>query len=256
MTLRRKGTRQIIVDGIAYRWIVSPDDEPGLAIVVERAQSPGAKMIAWVEHGNIISPWLVRQAILHGLSKGWQPHQQGQGIGFRFEGILFKNNSTSQSVLCLPVLSLRSYREEDYQSVWDLHSLALEKVEVHRGEGKWNDDLRNIPSFYQEHRGEFIVGCLEKQIVAMGAFKPVSKQEAQIRQMLVHPDLQQRGYGHQLLEYLETLAVKSGFTTLTLHTTSIQIVAQRFYASNGYVETKRQPWRGVERIYFVKTIIP
>lgn len=250
MAIAKKGTRQIIVDGVAYRWIVSPDDEPGLGIVVELAESPGEKIITWVEHGNIISPWLVRKAILHALSKGWQPQKPGQGVGFRFEGILEKEADNSELEL-----SLRSYQQEDYQVVWHLHHLALEQNEVHRGEGKWDDDLRNISSFYQEHGGEFVVGCLDKQMIAMGAYRFVSAQEAEIRRMRVHPDFQRRGYGQQLLDYLERHAVKSGFRILTLYTTSIQIAAQRLYVRNGYVEIRRQPWRNMERLYFEKRLL-
>jgi hypothetical protein len=60
MAIAKKGTRLIRVDDVEYRWIVQPDDEPGLGIVVECAENPGQRMITWVEHGNIISPWLVK----------------------------------------------------------------------------------------------------------------------------------------------------------------------------------------------------
>ncbi|AFY94269.1 hypothetical protein [Chamaesiphon minutus] len=88
MAIAKKGTRLITVDDIEYRWIVQPDDEPGLGIVVECAENPGQRMITWVEHGNIISPWLVRKAILHALDRGWKPKQRGQELNFGFEGIL------------------------------------------------------------------------------------------------------------------------------------------------------------------------
>jgi GNAT superfamily N-acetyltransferase len=235
MAIAKKGTRQITVEGVVYRWIVSPDDEPGLGIVVELAQSPRGKMITWVEHGNIISPWLVRKAILHALSKGWQAEKLGQDVVFHFEGILEKEADHSELGL-----SLGGYREEDYQAVWYLHILALEQDEVHRGEGKWEDDLRNISSFYQEHGGELVVGCLDNQIIAMGAYRTISGKEAEIRRMRVHLDFQRRGYGQQLLEYLETKAFQSGFRILTLYTTSVQIAAQRLCVRNGYVEIRRQ----------------
>jgi hypothetical protein len=88
MAIAKKGTRLIRVDDVEYRWIVQPNDEPGLGIVVECAENPAQRMITWVEHGNIISPWLVRKAILHALDRGWKPKQRGQELSFRFEGIL------------------------------------------------------------------------------------------------------------------------------------------------------------------------
>ncbi|NNC17559.1 hypothetical protein HJC22_17730 [Corallococcus exiguus] len=45
MTLRRKGTRSIVVDGTNYRWTVAPNDEPGLGIVVERESGGGQRML-------------------------------------------------------------------------------------------------------------------------------------------------------------------------------------------------------------------
>lgn len=88
MAIAKKGTRLITVDDVEYRWVVQPDDEPGLGIVVECAKNPGQRMITWVDRGNIISPWLVRKAILHAVEQGWQPKQRGKQLTFRFEGIL------------------------------------------------------------------------------------------------------------------------------------------------------------------------
>lgn len=88
MAIAKKGARLIRVNGVEYRWTVQPNDEPGLGIIVECAENPGQKILAWVNHGNIISPWLVRKAILHALGKGWQPKQRGKVLIFRSEGIL------------------------------------------------------------------------------------------------------------------------------------------------------------------------
>jgi hypothetical protein len=41
MAIAKKGTRLIRVDDVEYRWVVQPDDEPGLGIVVECAENPG-----------------------------------------------------------------------------------------------------------------------------------------------------------------------------------------------------------------------
>jgi hypothetical protein len=92
MAVAKKSTRLIKVDDVEYRWVVQPDDEPGLGIVVELSENPGQRMMTWVEHGNIISPWLVRKAILQALQKGWLPQKKGTVVVFRFEGILQKDN--------------------------------------------------------------------------------------------------------------------------------------------------------------------
>jgi hypothetical protein len=80
MTLARKGTRTIVVDGVPYRWTVVPDDEPGLGIVVEHAEVPAQRLVHWVDHGTIISPRLVREAIVEGLRAGWAPTAKGSDV--------------------------------------------------------------------------------------------------------------------------------------------------------------------------------
>lgn len=85
MGLAKKGTRLITVERERYRWVVAPNDEPGMAIVVEAADVPGQRMVTWVEHGTTISPWLVREAILHALSQGWQPQVRAPERVFRLE---------------------------------------------------------------------------------------------------------------------------------------------------------------------------
>ncbi|NOK22330.1 hypothetical protein [Corallococcus carmarthensis] len=83
MTLRRKGTRRIVVREMSFRWTVAPNDEPGLAIVVEHEGARGRPMVTWVEHGTIIAPGLVKEVIHHALDAGWQPDQPGVEWVFR-----------------------------------------------------------------------------------------------------------------------------------------------------------------------------
>ncbi|WP_043321852.1 hypothetical protein [Corallococcus coralloides] len=83
MTLQRKGTRRIVVEGMNYRWTVAPNDEPGLGIVVEHESGHGQRMVTWVEHGTIIAPGLVRDVIVHALEAGWTPDRPGNELVFR-----------------------------------------------------------------------------------------------------------------------------------------------------------------------------
>jgi hypothetical protein len=53
----------IIVDGIAYCWVVQPDENYRLGIFVECANAPGQKMVTWVDQNSGISPWLVKKVI-------------------------------------------------------------------------------------------------------------------------------------------------------------------------------------------------
>jgi hypothetical protein len=91
--LPKKGIRRITVNGDRFRWRVAPNDEPGMAIVVESAPPSGQRMVTWVEHGNTISPWLVRRAILSALDAGWRPSVPGQELVFRFHGLIKRNDN-------------------------------------------------------------------------------------------------------------------------------------------------------------------
>lgn len=95
MTIAKKATRTITVNGERFRWRVAPNDEPGMAIVVESASAQGQRRATWVEHGNIISPWLVRRAILNALDSGWHPQERGSELTFRFRGLIRRNNENA-----------------------------------------------------------------------------------------------------------------------------------------------------------------
>jgi len=91
MSLAKKGTRGITVGGSRFRWRIAPNDLEGMAIVVEAAASPAQRMVTWVDHGNIISPWLVRHAIIQALCEGWHPQSRGPELTFRFRGLIKKD---------------------------------------------------------------------------------------------------------------------------------------------------------------------
>ncbi|MEU4096144.1 hypothetical protein [Streptomyces sp. NPDC026673] len=86
MALAKKGTKCSTVDGCRYRWVVAPDDEPGLAIVVEDAEANGQRMVTWVEHGTVITPALVAHAIRRARELGWVPGRRGPQFSTRLLG--------------------------------------------------------------------------------------------------------------------------------------------------------------------------
>lgn len=84
-----------------------------------------------------------------------------------------------------------------------------------------DDDLCAIPAVYLATGGEFIVGLLRGELVAMGALR-LSEDGAEIKRMRVHPCYQRQGYGRQILEHLEQRARDLGIVRLRLDTTSGQ----------------------------------
>ncbi len=136
-------------------------------------------------------------------------------------------------------LRIHRYEPENRDAVWRLHNEALDEVGAHLGNGLWDDDLHAIEAAYLEAGGEFLVGVLDGRVVAMGALRRVSPEEAEVKRMRVEPALQGRGYGQALLDALHHRASGLGYSTLRLDTAVHQRAARSLYERNGYRESRR-----------------
>src|SRR5919199_967643 len=101
-------------------------------------------------------------------------------------------------------LHIRRYEPGDKDAVRRLHDDALNEVGAHLGSGPWDEDLNEIEGVYLRSGGEFLVGVLHGEIVAMGALRRISRHKAELKRMRVRPDLQGRGYGQTLLGALHS----------------------------------------------------
>jgi ribosomal protein S18 acetylase RimI-like enzyme len=146
---------------------------------------------------------------------------------------------TMQQTLTTEPLRIRRYEPSDKRAVRRLHDDALHEVGAHLGNGSWDDDLDEIESFYLDQGGEFLVGVLDGEIVAMGALMRISPERAELKRMRVKPGLQGRGHGQAMLDALHHRATELGYSTLRLDTTVQQRAAQRLYLKNGYSEVGR-----------------
>jgi hypothetical protein len=80
--------RRIVVANQAYQWSVSPRDA-GIRIIARRTDLRGTRpTIVWYEHGNLVTPWLVRSAIEHALANGWRDTEPGAQQEFTIRGQL------------------------------------------------------------------------------------------------------------------------------------------------------------------------
>lgn len=151
-------------------------------------------------------------------------------------------------------MKIRRYVSTDHDAVWELHNVALRQVEAHAGNGTWDDDLHSVEPEYIARGGEFLVGTVNDRVVAIGALLRLSERCAKIRRMRVHPDVQQRGLGRQMLSALEQRAAELGFQTLTLRTTVQQVPAIKLYIRSGYKEVGRRKKEDFEVVEFQKKI--
>ena len=133
-------------------------------------------------------------------------------------------------------LAIRRFRPADAQTVWDLHVLAMRGEEPH-AEDSFFADLQTIDQSFLQQGGEFLVGVVGNQVVAMGGFTQGSCGEIEIKRMRVHPGWQRRGIGAALLRRLEKHAADRGNTVAYLETATVQQGALALYRKNGY--TKR-----------------
>jgi ribosomal protein S18 acetylase RimI-like enzyme len=130
-------------------------------------------------------------------------------------------------------LKIRSFEPADAAAVWALHNEALKETGAHAGNGPWDEDLRDPASAYLSQGGEFLVGLLGGELVAIGALRPTSADSAEIKRMRIAPRYQRQGLGTRILEELERRAQSRAFSRLHLDTTSQQKAAQQFYLRHG-----------------------
>jgi ribosomal protein S18 acetylase RimI-like enzyme len=124
---------------------------------------------------------------------------------------------------------------------------------IHLGEGHWYDDLHEIENVYLRKGGEFLVGTLGDEVVAMGAAKKTTDDRAEIKYMRVDPQFQRRGFGQAILTALERRAAELGYDTLHLDTAVQQKTARRLYESNGYREARRGRKGAIDCVFYEKS---
>jgi ribosomal protein S18 acetylase RimI-like enzyme len=109
-------------------------------------------------------------------------------------------------------------------------------------------DLDDVQGSYLDPGGEFLVGEIDDEIVAMGALRPATdylaafledlpERTATVKRMRVDPAHQRRGYGQALYDELEARA--RDVDAFVLDTTPGQTAARRFYETNGFREARR-----------------
>ena len=100
-------------------------------------------------------------------------------------------------------------------------------------------DLRDIQANFLARDGEFLIGLVEDELIAMGGFVPISRERVEIKRMRIHPQWQRRGFGAAILLALEEYALRRGYSLAQLETTEIQAAALLLYRSKGYSEVGR-----------------
>lgn len=139
-------------------------------------------------------------------------------------------------------LTVRRYEPADRERIWAVHERALRASPLEFVENAPADeDLAAISEEYLASGGEFLVGCVDGDVVAIGGFQLRGDETAELRRLRVHSDYQRRGFGRRLLEALEERARSRGLERLVLETNERLAAARRLYEAEGYEETRREP---------------
>ncbi len=108
----------------------------------------------------------------------------------------------------METFSIRIYRPEDQRAVVKLHEVAMKDTNAFVNNPIFEEDFKNLEGVYLKTGGEFLVGTIGDEIVAMGAFRKISEGVAEIKRMRVHPKYQKRGFGQRIYDELEERARK------------------------------------------------
>jgi GNAT superfamily N-acetyltransferase len=151
-------------------------------------------------------------------------------------------------------MQLIRYRPEFQEPMLALHRSAIEGFVLGMTQQEDEADLVAVEEVYLRSRGEFLLGFLGESLVAMGGFKRLSDDLAELRRMRIARELQGQGYGTLLLRELERRALQSGIRILCLDTAQRRPLTLEFYRTHGYEQTGRSFYGAVETVQFQKAL--
>lgn len=96
---------------------------------------------------------------------------------------------------------IRRYQTKDNGEVKALHYAGLRQFGA--AEDPYHDsDLDDIEGIYLSNNGDFLVGTIDGEIVAMGVVKKVTAKRGEIKRIRIRQDHQRQGHGQTMLEKL------------------------------------------------------
>jgi ribosomal protein S18 acetylase RimI-like enzyme len=149
---------------------------------------------------------------------------------------------------------IRRYVKADHARVLELHLLGLKQFDAESPRGKWDADIDDIEGVYLSDKGEFLVGELDDEVVAMGGFWRKTEKMAELKRMRVDPKYQRRGFGQAILTELEKRAKAMGYSSMFLDTLPIMAPARRLYTKNGFAQTGTKKVGRFEAILYEKNL--
>ena len=138
----------------------------------------------------------------------------------------------------------------DKTSIIELNNKSLSEIEV-EGLPDFFSDFNNIESYYLAN-GTFVVAEIDGELVGMGGLRVVDPGTARINRMRVDPNHQRKGIAREILGLLEEKAKVYSVKKILLNTLKVQLKAQSFYESHGYIKIGEGSPNGFEVVMYEK----
>ena len=123
-------------------------------------------------------------------------------------------------------MNIRIFNENDRKSVIEL----WEACDLTR---PWNNPDKDIDRKIQFQPELFLVGTSDHNIVA-SAMAGYDGHRGSVFYLAVHPDYQSKGYGQELMVYIESLLTNLGCPKLNIVVRTSNVKVLKFYAQLGY----------------------
>jgi len=151
-------------------------------------------------------------------------------------------------------MRLVRFQSQHQEAMIALHRSAIEAFSLGMSREEDEADLMDIEGVYLRPGGEFLLGLFGDRLIAMGGFKRLSSDTAELRRMRIARDVQGRGHGSLLLRELERRAFQSGVRLLRLDTALRRPLTLEFYRKHGYQESGHSSYGAVETVQFRKIL--
>jgi GNAT superfamily N-acetyltransferase len=90
-------------------------------------------------------------------------------------------------------------------------------------------------------RGRMVLVTVDRVPAAVGALKPLSQDDSELKRMYVRPAFRGLGLGRRVIEYVIEEARALGYRTIQLNSIDFMADAHRLYRSAGFVDCSPYP---------------
>ncbi len=145
------------------------------------------------------------------------------------------------------------YNDHPIEPIIELDIEALEDFYPLIKDVYSRNDLYDISNYYEN--GEFYVLLDgDDQIIGTCAYLIKDPTTVELKRIRIKKNLRGNGLGTQLIFFLEDKIKAAGFKTIILNTSIMRESTLKFYEKMGFEVTGKEPYGGIELVYFKKEL--